>query len=228
MEAGWVIQKDWLEHSSGRKISEAVVNNTPNSSLNIGNTWWGHISNICYCGGPGYPPSVLNLGQEMWTGRKGDNLMVWGEGGISWDRQNKDGTGVVLTLNPEEVKWKSFSHVWLFATPWTIEYMEFSRPEYWSDPFSRGSFQPRDLLPRDQTQVFHIAGDSLPVEPQGKPKNTGVGSLSLLQRIFPTQESNQGLLHCRWILYQLSYQESHKLLSYYLKKGEAMIDTSNT
>ena len=28
--------------------------------------------------------------------------------------------------------------------------------------------------------------DSLPVEPQGKPKNTGVGSLSLLQRIFPT------------------------------------------
>ena len=33
-----------------------------------------------------------------------------------------------------------------------------------------------------------------------------VGSLSLLQRIFPTQESNQGLLRCRWILYQLSYQ----------------------
>ena len=38
--------------------------------------------------------------------------------------------------------------------------------------------------------------------------NTGVGSLSLLQGIFPTQESNQGLLHCRWILYQLSYQRS--------------------
>ena len=33
-------------------------------------------------------------------------------------------------------------------------------------------------------------------------------SLSLFQRIFPTQESNQGLLHCRWILYQLSYQGS--------------------
>ena len=48
--------------------------------------------------------------------------------------------------------------------------------------------------------------DSLLVEPQGKPKNTGVGSLSLLQRIFPTQESNQGLLHFRQILYQLSYQ----------------------
>ena len=37
--------------------------------------------------------------------------------------------------------------------------------------------------------------DSLPAEPQGKPKNTGVGSLSLLQQIFLTQELNQGLLH---------------------------------
>ena len=37
-------------------------------------------------------------------------------------------------------------------------------------------------------------------------QNTGVGSLSLLQEIFPTQESNPGLPHCRWILYQLSHQ----------------------
>ena len=47
--------------------------------------------------------------------------------------------------------------------------------------------------------------DSLAMEPQGKPKNPGVGGLSLLQSIFLTQELNQGLLHCRWILYQLSY-----------------------
>ena len=47
--------------------------------------------------------------------------------------------------------------------------------------------------------------DSLPAGPQGKPKNTGVGSLSLLQWIFLTQESNWGLLHCRRILYQLTY-----------------------
>ena len=38
--------------------------------------------------------------------------------------------------------------------------------------------------------------------------NTGVGSLSFLQRIFPTQELNWGLLHCRQILYQLSYEGS--------------------
>ena len=35
-----------------------------------------------------------------------------------------------------------------------------------------------------------------------------MGSLSLLQQIFPTQELNQGLLHCRQILYQLSYEGS--------------------
>ena len=53
-----------------------------------------------------------------------------------------------------------------------------------------------------------LQADSLPAEPQGKPKNTGEGSLSLLQQIFPTQELNQDLLHCRRILYQLSYEGS--------------------
>ena len=37
-------------------------------------------------------------------------------------------------------------------------------------------------------------------------QNTGVGSLSLLQGIFPTQGSNPGLPHCRQILYQLSHK----------------------
>ena len=57
-----------------------------------------------------------------------------------------------------------------------------------------------------RSPALHV--DSIPAEPEGKPKITGVGSLSLLQGIFPTQESNQGLLHCRWILYQLSYEGS--------------------
>ena len=39
-------------------------------------------------------------------------------------------------------------------------------------------------------------------------QNPGVGSLSLLQGIFPTQELNSGLPHCRQILYQLSYKGS--------------------
>ena len=41
-------------------------------------------------------------------------------------------------------------------------------------------------------------------------QNTGVGSLSLLQGIFPTQGSNLGLLHCRRILYQLRHKRSPK------------------
>ena len=60
------------------------------------------------------------------------------------------------------------------------------------------------IKPRSPT----LQVDSLPAEPQGKPKNTGVGSLSLLQGIFLTQESIWGLLPCKWILYQLSYQGS--------------------
>ena len=49
-----------------------------------------------------------------------------------------------------------------------------------------------------------LQADSLPSEPARKPKNTGVGSLFLLQGIFLTQELNQDLLHCRRILYRLS------------------------
>ena len=82
--------------------------------------------------------------------------------------------------------------------------MEFSRPEYWEgQPFP----SPGDLpIPGITPGSPALQADSLPAEPQGKPKNTGVGSLSLFQRIFLTQESNQGLLYCRQILYQLSYQ----------------------
>ena len=73
---------------------------------------------------------------------------------------------------PAKWKWKLLSHVRLFATPWTIQSMEFSS------------------------------------------QNTGVGSLSLLQGIFPTQGWNLGLLHCRWILFQLSHQERPRILEW--------------
>ena len=53
------------------------------------------------------------------------------------------------------------------------------------------------IEPRSPT----LQADSLLSRPPGKPKNTGAGSLSLLQGIFPTHELNQGLLHCRQILY---------------------------
>ena len=51
-----------------------------------------------------------------------------------------------------------------------------------------------DLLnPGIELGSLALQVDSLPAEPQGKPKNTGVGSLSLLQGIFSTQESTWGL-----------------------------------
>ena len=56
---------------------------------------------------------------------------------------------------------------------------------------------PIDCSPTDSS----VHGDS-------PGKNIGVGRLSLLQGNFQTQESNQGLLHCRWILYHLSYPGS--------------------
>jgi len=73
--------------------------------------------------------------------------------------------------------------------------------EWVAVPFSRGSSEMESRSPALQM-------DSLSSEPPGKSKNTGMGSPSLLQQIFLTQGLNQGLLHCRWILYQLSYQGS--------------------
>ena len=69
--------------------------------------------------------------------------------------------------------------------------------EWVAFPFSGKSSQPWSPA---------LQEDSLPAESQEKFKNTGVGSLSLLQQIFLTQESNWGLLHCRLILCHLNYQ----------------------
>ena len=58
---------------------------------------------------------------------------------------------------------------------------------------------------------------SLPAEPPGKPESTRMGSLSLLQEIFLTQESTQGFLHCRQIVYHLSYHRKPPLFFLYYK-----------
>ena len=75
--------------------------------------------------------------------------------------------------------------------------------EWVAMPSSKGSSQP-GIEHRSPT----LQADSLLSEAQGKPMNTGVHNLALFQRILSTQESNQGLLHCRWILYQLGHQGS--------------------
>ena len=67
---------------------------------------------------------------------------------------------------------------------------------------SRGSSQSTD-----QTQVA-LEANSLPSEPPGRPMNTGVGSLSLRQGIFPIQESNRVSCIAGAFFYQPSYQGS--------------------
>ena len=96
------------------------------------------------------------------------------------------------------------------CNPWTVQSMEFSRPEYWSgQPFPSPGVCPNPgIEPRSPI----LQADSLPAEPQGKPKNTGVGSLSLLWWILLAQESNRDHLHCKQILYQLREAILHLVL----------------
>ena len=118
---------------------------------------------------------------------------------------------------------QSTSHVWLCSS-WIVArqallYMGILQArilEWVAILSSRGPSQP-EIEPRSPT----LQVDSLPSEPPGKPKNNGVGSLSLLQANFLTQELNQGLLHCRQIPYQLSYPGSPKQ-GYWLKKTRAV------
>ena len=87
--------------------------------------------------------------------------------------------------------------------------MEFYRPGYWSGLLypSSGDLPKAGMKPKSPT----LQAYSLVSEPPGKPKNTGVGSWSLLQRIVPTKKLKEDLLHCRWILYQLSYRGNPSL-----------------
>ena len=84
--------------------------------------------------------------------------------------------------------------------------MGFSRQEYCSGlpcpPL--GDLPDPGIEPSSSTLQVNSLLSELP----GKPKNTGLGSLSPLWGNLPTLESNQGLLYCRWILYQLSYPGS--------------------
>ena len=67
----------------------------------------------------------------------------------------------------------------------------------WVAMLSSGDLSIPGIEPRSPT----LQANSLLSEPLGKPKNTGVGSLSLLQGSFLTQELNRGLLDCWLIVY---------------------------
>ena len=108
---------------------------------------------------------------------------------VLWRKDVQKGVSENLILNNSQrllkwcmnMKWKSLSHVWLFATPWIVH--------------------------------------------ENSPgQNTGVGSLSLLQGFFPTQGLQPGLPYCWRILYQLSHQESPRILQwvdYHFSRGSS-------
>ena len=106
------------------------------------------------------------------------------------------------------------SHVQLFATPWTIAHqaslpmgiLQARTLEWVAMPFSRGSSQPGDQTLRPPT----LQADFLLSEPQGSPIILEWVAYPFSRGIFLTQEWNQGLLHCRPILYQLSSQGSSR------------------
>ena len=114
-----------------------------------------------------------------------------------------------------EVKWKWLSRVPTLWDPvdYTVRGILQARILEWvAVPFSRGSSQPRDW-----TQVSRIAGRFFTswATPWFPKPNTGGGSLSLCQLVelpnpggFSQPRECRGLLHCRQILYQLSYQGS--------------------
>ena len=106
------------------------------------------------------------------------------------------------------MKWKLLSCVRLFVTLYSPWNSPGRNTGVGSLSLLQGIFPTPGSNPGIKPRSPALRAKSLSAEPQGKPKNTGVGSLSLLQQILLTQESNQGLLHCRWILYQLNYQES--------------------
>ena len=89
----------------------------------------------------------------------------------------------------------------------------------WVSIVSSRKWESQHLPCRDGSEVYSLVSDSL--WPHGlyrtwnsPGQNTGVGSCSFLQEIFPTQRSNAGFPHCRRILYQLSHQGSPRILEW--------------
>ena len=129
----------------------------------------------------------------------------------------------------------------------------FSRQEYWTElPFpSPGDLPGPEIEPMSLVSP-ELAGGFFTTESPGKPyhqewseshsvvfnslrphglkspwnppgQNTGVGCHSLLQGIFPPQGLNAGVLHCRWILYQLSHQERPSTIRRGQRRGQMLL-----
>ena len=104
-------------------------------------------------------------------------------------------TGDVSWKERIQLYWRSINTIY---TIWRRE-----NGKNWTEP-------KRNIMNHEVTQSCPILWDPMDWSPPGDfpGKNTGVDYHFLLQGIFPTQESNPGLPHCRQMLYHLSHQGS--------------------
>ena len=127
---------------------------------------------------------------------------------------------IILSFKFSSVQ--SLSHVRLFATTWITACQASLSITSFRSSLRLTSI--KSVMPSSQVDVMKsenenrsFVSDSL--WPHGFPwnspgQNTGVGSRSLLQGIYPTQGSNPGLPNCMWILYQLSHKRSPRILEW--------------
>ena len=103
-------------------------------------------------------------------------------------------------------KWMSLSCVQPFVIPWTIQSMEFSRPEYWSGlPFPPpGDLPNPGIEPRFYVNP-HCRGILYQLSHKGSPRILKWIALPFSKGYSPCRKSNPGLPHCRQILYQRSH-----------------------
>ena len=113
------------------------------------------------------------------------------------------------TLSPQQAgKFSSYVHTCLGVCylPWRLR-------AHTLFPFRRKACESRSVM----SDSLWTHGLYSPWNSPGQ--NTGVGSLSVLQGIFPTQGLNPGVPHCRWMLYQLSHRGSHNGEQFKVRKS---------
>ena len=181
-----------------------------------------------------YRKPVLKIHWKDWCWSCNSNtLATWCEKLTHWERpwcwerlkvggegDNRGWDGWMASLTWWTWVWASSGSWWWTGKPDVLQYMGSQRVghiwgteliQVWGKHLNQMSVKVKSESHSVVSNSFWPHGLYSPWNSPGQ--NTGVGSLSLLQGIFPTQGSNPGLLHCRRILYQLSHKGSPNQIS---------------
>ena len=140
------------------------------------------------------PPSLGYFGQEYWNGLPFSSSMV-----SSWSRDRTWISWVSCIAGGFFTHWaiREAQPLWLLVYIFWVMLKKMVTGIKWKSESESLSVVSYSLWPHGLYSSWNSPG-----------QNSGVGSLSLLQGIFPTEGLNPDLLHCRRILYQLSSQGS--------------------